>query len=159
VTWTGFIIKGEWKDLSHLQSFNFDVLIDGQLTTLIVSFGSHCFTDEKENGPILLHGDRYWSEERYQSSLQLPSMIRERFMTFYAVIYRNRNGGEQYHYLEIYDYAIFFDINKPTTPNTLKIKIVSAYEVDQWGRNTLPKGNPKKIKWILSQRIQGKSAL
>jgi len=160
MNWRGFTIKGEWKDLTHLQSFDHEVEVDGQPVTLLVTFGSHCFTDEKENGPILFKKEgRYWSEERYQLSLQLPEIIRDRFMASYAVAFRSKSGGEQYHYMEIYDYAIFFDINKPAIPDTLRIKVVSAYEVDQWGKGSLPKGDAKRIKWILSQRIQGKPTL
>jgi len=62
--------------------------------------------------------------------------------------------------MEVYDYAIFFDINKPKdSDNVLKIKVISAYEVDQWGKNSLPKGKAKRIKWILGQRNKGLSAL
>ena len=160
MNWRGFTIKGEWKDLSHLQPFSHEVEIDGQPVTLLVTFGSHCFTDEKENGPILFKKDgRYWSENRYQLSLQLPSIIRDRFIASYAVAYINKGVGEQYHYMEVYDYAIFFDINKPNIPDTLRIKVVSAYEVESWGKGSIPKGEPKKIKWILSQRVQGKSTI
>lgn len=154
----GFTIKGEWKDLSHLQEFSFNAEVDGQSVTLLVTFGDHCFTDEKENGPILFQ-NRYWSEARYQLSLQLPAIVREGFIKSYATVFISRKSGEQYHYVETYDYAIFFDINKPVTADTLKIKVVSAYELDQWGKNTLPKGKVKRIRWILSQRLQGKSAL
>lgn len=161
MTWRGFTIQGKWKDLSHLQAFDFVVEIDGQPLTLLVTFGNHCFTDEKENGPMLFRNDgRYWSEERYQCSLQLPRLIKEGFIAAYAIAYLSRKRAEQYHYTEIYDYAIFFDINKPANmPNTLRIKVVSAYELDQWGKETLPKGDPKKIKWILSQRVKGLTAL
>ena len=71
MTWTGFTIQGKRKDLTHLQGFDLDVEVDGQPLKLLVTFGSHCFTDEKENGPMLFKEGRYWSEERYQCSLQL----------------------------------------------------------------------------------------
>lgn len=160
MTWTGFTIQGKRKDLTHLQGFDLDVEVDGQPLKLLVTFGSHCFTDEKENGPMLFKEGRYWSEERYQCSLQLPDLIRNGFINAYAVAYLNQKRAEQYHYTEIHDYAIFFDINKPANlPNTLRIKIVSAYEIDPWGKATLPKSNPKRVKWILSQRMKGLSAL
>jgi hypothetical protein len=159
MNWKGFDINGLWKDLSHLRPLSVEVPIDDMNVTLRVTFGSHCFTDEKGSGPeILIPGQtRYWSEDRYQASFKLPDLIRNEFITSYAVAFRSWSGGEQYHYLAIHDYAIFFDINKPEIPDTLKIKVVSAYEMETWGSR--PKGNAKKISWILSQRLQGKKVL
>lgn len=155
--WRGFTINGEFKDLSHLNSFSMTTEIDGINIELIFTFLSHCFTDEKGGTKMpFTHEERYWSNERYHLSLALPKLIKDKFLSKYAIVFKSHKSAEQYHYMEAYDYAIFFNINKPkNTNNTLKIKIISAYEVEQWGKNTLPKGKPKRISWILSQRNKG----
>ncbi|WP_020198199.1 hypothetical protein [Vibrio owensii] len=60
-------------------------------------------------------------------------MLEERFVESHAIPYYNhRKNGEQYHYIEIHDYVIFFEITKPdNTDNELKVKIISAYELDE----------------------------
>lgn len=158
VSWRGFNIEGRFKDLSHLRSNTITTEISGQAISLNVSYGSHCFTDEKENGPPVLPG-RYWSEERYNRSFDLPDFIENNFTLSFAVPYFNKNkNGEQYHYMEAFDYVIFFEITKPyNSANTLNIKIISAYELDQWG--SVPKGKPYKVRWILSERLAGNSIL
>lgn len=158
MTWTGYTINGVFKDLSHLQTKTIEVEIDKTLISLHVSYGDHCFTDEKDNGTIIR--GRYWSEERYQRSLELPDYIKNTFIDSYAIPYLKRKKvGESYHYMEIYDYAIFFEINKPDIENTLKIKVISAYEVDSWGKGTMPKGKRFRIRWILEQRLKKHSIL
>lgn len=159
--WTSFNIYGKKYDLSHLQPFDHVVNVDGEQVTLHVTFGHHCFTDQKGNGPLIYKNEgRYWSQERYECTLNLPRIIKENMIHAYAVPYLNLKNNEQYHYLELeeYEYAIFFDINRPeNSTNRLKLKIVSAYERDQWG--TAPKGSPKRISWIFSQRLKGMTAL
>ncbi|MFA0012095.1 hypothetical protein AB4391_01915 [Vibrio lentus] len=161
MNWRGFDIYGTYYDLTHLRPFQMVVPVDGQNVTLHVTFGHHCFTDEKGNGPLIYRNEgRYWSQERYDCTHTLPNLITARFAGSYAIPYTNRKNKEQYHYMETNDYAIFFDINRPeNTTNELKLKIVSAYELDQWGRETVPKGKPKKVSWILSQRTKGLTAL
>lgn len=159
--WSGFDIYGTYYDLTHLRPFNMIVRVDGRDITLHVTFGHHCFTDEKGNGPLIYRDEgRYWSQERYDCSLELPEIIQQRFASSYAIPYTNRKNKEQYHYMEENDYAIFFDINRPANTNDeLKLKIVSAYELDNWGRGAVPRGKPKKVRWILSQRVKGMMAL
>ena len=159
--WKGFDINGTYKDLSHLQDFSIKTEIDGTEIKLTFSFLSHCFTDEKGGFRMpFKQEERYWSEDRYELSKTLPDLLRSNFLDKYAIPYLNKKSHEQYHYMEIYDYAIFFDINKPDgTSNTLKIKIVSAYELDEWGKSGLPKNQPKRVRWILSQRNQRKFTL
>ena len=127
--WTGFTINGEFLDLSHLQPFDHIVEIDGAQVTLHVTFGHHCFTDKKGNGPLIYQDEgRYWSPDRYECTRKLPGIITDHFIDAYAVPYINLKNNEQYHYLEVkeFDYSIFFDINKPAnTTNVLKLKVVS----------------------------------
>lgn len=160
VSWRGFHINGKFKDLSHLSTFTMYVDVDGKPIELEVSFLNHCFSDEK--GGVRLpfkYEERYWSEDRYQSSFQLRGLIEAKFMSSYAIPYLNKKQNEQYHYMESYDYAIFFDINKPKgSVDKLKLKIVSAYELDPWGSDTVPTGKAKKVSWILSRRLNNQSA-
>ncbi len=160
MSWTGFRIEGVFKDLSHLQSSTIQVDIGGLTCSLHVSYGAHCFSDEKENGPKLpIRERRWWCEERYQRSLELPTMLAERFVESHAIPYYNhRRNGEQYHYMEIHNYVVFFEITKPeNTNNTLNVKIISAYELDAWGE--VPKGKRYRVRWILSERLAGRSIL
>lgn len=154
MTWRGFDIDGEFKDLSHLDSFTMIVNVDSRDIELTVSFLSHCFTDEKGGFRMpFRYEERYWSEERYQASFKLRGLIENNFISSYAIPYLNKKRNEQYHYMEAHDYAIFFDINKPEgAVDKLKLKVVSAYDLDQWGKATVPKGKAKKISWILSRR-------
>jgi hypothetical protein len=159
MTWKGFQINEKYYDVSHLQTFEMPVTIDGEEIMLKVSFGNHCFTDEKENGPLIFKSEgRYWSQERYESSINLPTLLRDGFITSYAIpYYAGKRRKEKFHYMEQYDYAIFFEIRKSEGEDkTLKIKVVSAYEVEQWGKGTMPKGKPKKVSWILSRKLQNK---
>ncbi len=154
---SGFLINGAWKDLSHLNGIEHYVYVNNKQVKLIFTFLNHCYTDEKGDVEMpFKHERRYWSEERYQQSLQLPTLLAKEFTEKYAIAYRTRKGAEQYHYMEIHDYAIFFDISIPAgEPDTIKIKVVSAYNVDAWGRSSLPKGKRFKLGWVLSRRIQG----
>jgi len=154
-------IQGIKRDMSHLEPFQMQADIDGQVVTLHFTFFNHCFTDEKGNIPMgFKNEERYWSEDRYQDSLNLRKLLENNFLTHYAVVYLNKKRAEQYHVMEIHDYAIFFDINKPEhISNSLKIKIISAYTVDPWGKHSIPKGKAKKVRWILSMRLKGLSAL
>ena len=159
MNWRGFNIDGQYYDLTHLCPFVVSHMVDDIQTNIRVTFGHHCFTDEKENGRCLFKPDqRYWSQERYDLSFNLPVLVRDNLFSnsSYAVPYMNRHSNEQYHYMEAYDYAIFFDINKPSgSGDSLKVKIISAYEVDEWGKSGLPKGKAKRVSWILSQRLKG----
>jgi len=161
VAWRGFDIDGEFKDLSHLGSFTMIVNVDSRDIELTVSFLSHCFTDEKGGFRMpFRYEERYWSEERYQASFRLRGLIETNFISSYAIPYLNKKRNEQYHYMEAHNYAIFFDINKPEgTVDKLKLKVVSAYDLDQWGKDTVPKGKAKRVSWILSRRNNNLPAL
>lgn len=159
MAWTSYSIAGVFKDLSHLKSKTINIEIDETSISINISYGDHCFTDEKEEGPWLFK-KRYWSEKRYMSSFDLPDFIEKNFFSAYAIPYfKGQKNGEGYHYMEKYDYAIFFEITKPDIENTLNLKIISAYEVEPWGKAGIPKGKPYKVRWILSQRLRGISIL
>lgn len=157
--WKNLVINGINKDLSHLNPTVMKVEISDKTISLNISYGDHCFTDEKENGPFISY-NRYWSENRYERSLELPTYLEKNFLKSFAIPYFKKHKiGESYHYMEAFDYAIFFEITKPDIENTLNIKIVSAYEIEEWGQGTMPVGKPYKIRWILSQKLEGNSIL
>ncbi len=141
--------------MAHLQPFKTVMVVDGQQIQVLVSFGNHVFTDEKNNGPCLFKKEgRYFSRERWEESLNLPRMIEDNFIAAYAIAYNNRKKNETYYYTEANDYKIFFDVRKPpNTNNELRLKIISSYLIDTWG--SLPKGNPVKTSYIMSLRLKG----
>jgi putative uncharacterized protein vpb12 len=47
-----FVINNQIYDLTHLNSSNFYIKIDGGEFSATLQFGNHCFTDEKEDGPL-----------------------------------------------------------------------------------------------------------
>lgn len=68
------------------------------------------------------------------------------------------NPSQRYYCLDLHDYAIFFSISKPqNTTNRLKLRIISVYEVAEWGRPKLPKGKLHNVRYILEMRNAGKS--
>ncbi|HIF9248559.1 TPA: hypothetical protein ACX6Q2_003468 [Photobacterium damselae] len=160
MTWNKFNIYGKDYDCSHLKTRDIFVDVDGIECKLTISYSHHCFTDKTENGPRLFRDGRCWSQERYEQSLELPSILVGALSSSnsYCVPHYHYNN-EQFHYVEYGDYAIFFNINKPPkTTSELKIKVNSAYPLASWNIG-LPKGKPKLIRWVLSQRIQGKKIL
>ena len=91
MTWTGFTIDGNFYDLSHLQSSEHYVMVDGQEVKLHVSYSNHCFTDQKENGAMLFKKEqRYWCHERYARSKELPNLIQNNLIEHYAVPYLSK---------------------------------------------------------------------
>lgn len=147
--------------MAHLQPFEMVFQVAGAALTVKFEFGFHCFTDDKGDGETLFHkGERrYFCASRYNCSSQLRDYIERRFFEGVAVPHNSKNGGGQrYFCLDLHDYAIFFSISKPAgTTNLLKLRVISAYEVDTWGRPSLPKGRPFNVRYILEMRNQGKS--
>lgn len=158
MNWTGFKIDGQYFDLTHLQPNTIEAEIDGNTVKLHISYSNHCFTDEKENGRMIFKREkRYWCHDRYQRSKELPDIIENKLLEHYAVPYYTKGrDGEGYHFMEVHDYAIFFSLSKQdNTQNELQLKVNSAYELDNWGKHSRPKGNAKRVSWIISQRLKG----
>lgn len=158
MNWTGFKIDGKYFDLTHLQPNTIEAEIDGCTVKLHITYSNHCFTDEKENGRMLFKREkRYWCHDRYQRSKELPEIIENKLLEHYAVPYYTKGrDGEGYHFMEVHDYAIFFSLSKQgDTQNELQLKVNSAYELDGWGKHSRPKGNAKRVSWIISQRLKG----
>lgn len=156
--WWDINVGGTLRKMGHLHPFKRELQVSGYEITANFSFGHHCFTDEKENGPVFkFRGEtRYFSEERYQLSFQLIEWIDERFVDGLAVPYFDKKNNRQYYCKDLYDYAIFFTVQKPQDrDNHLKIRIASAYEIQPWGRHGLPRGTPLNMTYILEKRNAG----
>lgn len=158
--WKDTIINGAVKSMSHLQPFEMMFDVAGKPLTVRFEFGFHRFTDDKGHGELLTHkGEhRYFCPSRYFCSRQLRDYIKRRFIEGVAVPHNSRKGGQRYFCLDLHEYAIFFSISKPVgTTNFLRLHVVSAYEVENWGRHSLPSGKPYKVRYILTMRNEGKS--
>ncbi|MDO7925972.1 hypothetical protein Q6A51_04225 [Pseudomonas sp. KFB-139] len=158
--WNDLIINGTTYSLAHLQPFERVYDIAGEQVTIHFEFGFHCFTDDKGNGKQLYYKreHRYFCLARYHYSSQLRDYIDRRFFEGLAVPHNSKKSGQRYFCLDLHDYAIFFSITKPQgSVNRLKLHVISAYEVDQWGRHSLPRGKPFNVRFILEKRNKGES--
>lgn len=155
--WDDLNIQGKTYKMGHLSPFSMIHKISDTDVTFNVSFGNHVFTDNKETGPLLYSKQkRYFSQERYERSLELADLIKQNFIDSYVVPYIDKQNNETYHYMEIYDYSIFFDIRKQGE-HVLKLVIISAYEVDDWGRSSIPKGDAVRARYIAHLRLRGET--
>ncbi|BET44307.1 hypothetical protein ACH54D_20645 [Atlantibacter hermannii] len=155
--WGDVSYNGKTYDLTHLHPFNFNATISGAQVSINVVFGNHCFTDEKGDG-VPLPGGRYFCEARYHASLELPRILQERLVNGHVVPHFSKTSNEVYYYSEVNDYAIFFDLRQdPQNPNGLVMFIMSAYEVDQWGKSGLPRGTAVKFNYIGHLRLNGQT--
>lgn len=148
--------------MSHLHPCNVQVDIGGVAIDIHVTFGWHVFTDEKQRGvPFLWHGQtRYFCRQRYNTSFAVRDFVQTKLIDTYARPFIDYYRNEQYFCIEGADLAIFMTVRKPeNTDGRLKLNVVSAYEVDQWGRTTLPKGKAYKMRYVLDRRHQGHTML
>lgn len=161
--WTEFVIGGKTYCCRHLSPSTYKTNIGGKDVEIQITYNNHCFTDEKENGPVLFNEGRrtrYWSQERYDASQDLPGIIAHALDSNAYCVPHYSGDNEQYHYIEAGDYAVFFNLNKPdNTEDQLKLKVVSAYPIEEWGKGAIPKGSPYKINYVFSLRLQGESVL
>ena len=138
--------------------------LDDKEIDVDIHFSHHVFTDEKVSGAAFNYrGEKRWfCIHRYSDSKELPNLISKALTkkNTYAVPYLNQKNNECYYHLDITDYALFLEIRKPqNTTDQLKIQVVSAYDVNSWGRNGLPKGKAQFFRYILAMRLKGKTLL
>lgn len=159
MSWTDITDNGRSYSMAHLQPFTHVVRVDDCDITIHFTFGFHCFTDEKDDGKLLFNrGERrYFSPKRWAASKELRPWITERMLDAQVRLHHDPKKQRRYFAMDLYDYALFFQITKPdNTVDTLKILLISAYEVDQWGRSNLPtKGPHHNLSWVISQRAKG----
>lgn len=157
--WTEISDRGRRYCMAHLQPFTHMFCIDGRKVSIQFTFGFHCFTDEKGEGKLISNRgeQRYFAPTRWEASKELRPWILERMLDARVTLYYDPKRQRRYFCLDLYDYAIFFQITKPADlVNTLKMLVISAYPVDQWGRGSLPhKGPHHNLSWVLLQRMQG----
>lgn len=163
-------MKGMYKDVSvngkrycmkHLAPFKFLAAISGIEAPVQVSvtFGTHVFTDQKENGPELFPG-RYFCVDRYTASIGLPALLSDHLLLSHVVPHVNKANNENYFYSTVNNYVVFFDLRKDDShENGLRLIVISAYEVDTWGKSSLPRGTPVKFSFITHLRLAGKTYL
>ncbi|MEQ9919246.1 hypothetical protein ABRQ09_00035 [Pectobacterium brasiliense] len=157
--WGDVNYNGKTYNLTHLHPFDFLATIREGTVKISVAFSNHCFTDKKGEGKTLMSG-RYFSEARYQCSLSLPSILKEHLINGHIVPHFDRNSNEVYYYAHVFDYAVFFDL-RPDANNSggLAMFVTSAYELDEWGKGTVPKGTPVKFDYISHLRLNGETYL
>jgi len=158
MNWKDIQAYGRVYSMEHLRPFSQGLEVDDRLVTIHFTFGFHCFTDDKGNGPLQFYkGERrYFCSMRYECSTQLSSWIDKRLLDCQVRLITDKSRGRRYFCMDLHDYAIFFDIRKPQdTENELKLHVISAYEVDNWGRPHLPKGKQHNLSWVIGMRAQG----
>jgi len=148
--------------MTHLHPFELTTPIGDADVRVAVNFGWHVFTDEKGNGKPFRWGDgsedRYFSPRRHATSYQAAEFMRERMIAAYVRPCFDKGQNENYFHLDTDDLAIFLAVHKATEEaNFLKCRVISAYEVDRWGREGLPKGRSYKMRYVLDMRNKGHS--
>ncbi|MHA0985396.1 hypothetical protein ACR9GO_22675 (plasmid) [Kosakonia cowanii] len=158
-SWRDVNLNGKTYDLKHLHPFSFKADIKGATVNISVAFSNHCFTDKKGEGKMLMSG-RYFCESRYQRSLDLRKILVDHVVNGHIVPHFDRNSNEVYYYAAVYDYVVFFDL-RPDANNLggLTMFVTSAYELDQWGKETVPKGSRVRFDHIGQLRLNGQTFL
>lgn len=157
-----------WNDgkrmcLQHLSPYTVTTAIDGIDCEIHIEFAHHCFTDQKENGDLFKPDrkeDRFFSPERYRDSFRLPELVTTLFQEKdgHVTAYYNAGNQECYYHVDYLDYSVYMTIQKPPqTHDQLKVRIISAYEQDEWGRS--PGGKKVMMYFLLSERLKGNSIL
>jgi len=156
--WNPVNNQGKIHDLEHIWPHNIE-FSHNDITALIrVTYGFHVYTDEKENGDELLNkGERrYFSPQRYDLSFELPEYIKTMLHTGNVTLYKSQTGKEQLFHMSVLDYALFFTLRKPQDEGgALKLHLISAYEVEEWGKSTLPRGKTYKWTFVIYSKLAG----
>lgn len=156
--WTDITDGGKTYSMSHLHPFNLTAEIGGKQVEIQVTFGWHVFTDEKNRGKPIRQGDeeRYFSISRYNTSHTAVEFIQKRMISSYVRPYFDKNTNENYFCLDVHDFAVFMAVHKAhDAEDTLKCRVISAYDVDEWGRPGLPRTKAYKMRYVLDVRNQG----
>lgn len=158
--WKNLIINGREFCMTHLlpttQTFN----LAPRTISVDFSFGFHCFTDNKDEGPLLTNPrskeKRHFSLSRYECSKRLPEFITHRFIDAKVRAHFAGGNNRRYFCLDTFDYAIFFEVRKRANERDhLRVNIISAYEIDPWGRSSMPKGRLLNVRYVLEKRNEG----
>lgn len=158
--WKNLYIDGTEYCMAHLHPVTHEFRLLPCTVRVEFTFGFHCFTDSKNNGPLITRPrseeQRYFSLDRYRCSTQLPAFIRHRFIDAKVRAHFAGKNNRRYFCLDSFDYAIFFEVRKTAHKDDhLRVNIVSAYEVESWGRSSMPKGQLMSVRYILEKRNAG----
>lgn len=164
MNWTHIWNNGTKHSLTHLRPFSVKTMIDNTECEVRVTFGLHTFTDNKEKGdPITHRGETRWfCSDRYQCSKDLPGVIKQGLLNHKSYVrpYINNKKKECYFYLDVVDYGLFIELRKPPDKEDyLKLHVVSAYDINTWGRSGLPRNKPVRFSYILAQKLLKKPVL
>lgn len=164
MNWRDIQYNGQNYSMGHLQPFFVESLnINGTPLKLRITFSHHVFTDEKGNGHMIKinNEERFFCRDRYDLSHELPKLIVKSLedRSTYVTAFKTKKG-ERYYHLFITDYVVFMELRKPAqTDNMLRLHIVSAYGLENWGRSKLPNGTSYRFHYVLEKRLKGESVL
>ena len=147
-------------DLSHLNAYQFTSLISQKVVTIHVEYHSnHVFTDVKGTGyKIYANGElRYFCLQRYQDSKLLPKLIKEDLLSEYVYVYKSRKG-EAIYYKTFLDYVVFVTLSRSSS-NVIRLKVISAYTLDEWGKQTLPHGRLYRLRFVIAEKLEKRGVL
>ncbi|MDV5764929.1 hypothetical protein QM186_04910 [Stenotrophomonas maltophilia] len=159
MSWPQVISKGKKYDLSHLEDFSRDIIIEGARITLSISFGPHVFCDEKAKGDQIpfLAAERYFCIARYEESFNVVHHMANRFEAGHVRVFKKSkkiNGDwvseEQMYQTELEGVAIFMIIRHPD-PGVLHLKVISSYPLKSI--HTLPKGKLYTVMVALKRKL------
>jgi hypothetical protein len=159
--WDNLTIDGRKVCMAHLQPTVRTFQLGASGVSVEFTFGLHCFTDSKENGALIVHPktgeERYFCPNRYALSKQLIDYIDRRFIDSKVRAHFAGKNNRRYFCLDTHEYAIFFEIRKPQNiENFLRLNVVSAYEIETWGRGGMPsKGPLLNVRYVLEKRNEG----
>ncbi|WP_445672303.1 hypothetical protein [Pseudomonas inefficax] len=158
--WKNLIIDGREHCMAHLRPATHSFKISSRVIRVDFTFGFHCFTDNKNEGPLITNSrsneQRNFSQSRYDCSKQLPEFIAHRFVDAKVRAHFAGRNNRRYFCLDTFDYAIFFEVRKlASNENHLRVNVISAYQVDPWGRSGMPKGQLFNVRYILEKRNEG----
>ncbi|MFK3818095.1 hypothetical protein ACI2KG_16065 [Pseudomonas sp. NPDC089407] len=158
--WQNSIIDGRERCMAHLRPATHSFEISSRVISVDFTFGFHCFTDNKNEGPLITNPrsneQRNFSQSRYDCSKLLPEFVARRFVDAKVRAHFAGRNNRRYFCLDTFDYAIFFEVRKlGGKENHLRVNVISAYQVDAWGRTSMPKGQLFNVRYILEKRNEG----
>lgn len=156
IVWGDVESFGTHYDMSHLRPTVHQVVTKSGGLSIEITFGFHVFTDEKGNGkPIRYKMERrYFCPNRYEGSKTLTARILGAIDGDYVTAFIAGTSGQRYYHLNLHDDFILMEIRKPSgSDGFLRLHVVSAYTLDQWGE--VPRGKNLPFEFVLAQRAAG----
>lgn len=154
--WNNLRAGGKDFYLSHLCPFELSVPLENDSATILVAFGHHVFTDEKEVGPAFSYrGEkRFLSAERISRSEGLPDLLRNCFASEHSRACRSQSGAKQFFMLQESDWAIFYDLRLSDMDARLfTMRIITAFTLDEISRLSVPHRNQLYRNQVILKRI------